>query len=88
MINISSAINTVIQRLKKTRSGSGVRMLTCKRDRSVTVTRTAEDKFKIVEQGFENREFDIAEKDLKKTLKALMKREFPRSRKVRISSVP
>jgi len=86
MIDISSAITTVMQRLKKAGTGNGIRMLTYKRDRHVTIIRTDIEHFRVVQHGFDNREFEIMEKELKKTLKTLLRREFPRSRKVRITS--
>ena len=88
MIDISSAITTVMQRLKKTEPGTGVKMLTYKRDRHVTIIRTDDNHYMITQHGFEKRNFQIMEKELKKTLKALLRREFPRSRKVRISQAP
>ena len=86
MIDISSAITTVMQRMKKATPGNGLRMLTYKRDRHVTIIRTDAGMYKIAQHGFENREFEVMEKELKKTLKSLLRKEFPRSRKVRIAA--
>jgi hypothetical protein len=88
MIDISSAIITVMQRLKKSGPGNGIRMLTYKRDRHVTIIRTDDNHYIVTQRGFENRKFTITDRELKKTLKTLLRREFPRSRKVRISQVP
>ena len=87
MVDISSAANTVIRRLAGVSEGSGIRMLTFKKDRSVTIIRIDAGTFRVIEQGFENREFVVEEKRLRKTVKNLLKREFPRSRKVRLSKV-
>ncbi len=87
MVDISSAANTVIRRLAGVSEGSGIRMLTFKKDRSVTIVRIDAGTFRVIEQGFENREFVVEEKRLRKTVKNLLKREFPRSRKVRLSKV-
>ena len=87
MVDIFSAANTVIRRLAGVPEGSGIRMLTFKKDRSVTIIRIDAGTFRVIEQGFENREFVVEEKRLRKTVKNLLKREFPRSRKVRLSKV-
>ncbi len=87
MIDISSAITHVMQHMKKTAIGCGLKLLTFKRDRHITIIRTGEAQYTIIEMGFENRTFEISQRELKKTLKTLLRREFHRSRKVRIAPV-
>jgi len=88
MIDISSVIPHVMQRMKNTAIGSGIKLLTFKRDRHITIIRTGDTRFTILENGYENRTFQIESvKELKKNLKTLLRREFPRSRKVRTASV-
>lgn len=59
-------------------------MQTYKRDRSVVVLRVGEDTYRLKEKGFEENTFETDFKGLKKLLKALLKREFPRSNKIRV----
>ena len=62
--------------------GESLILQTYKRDRSVTLTRLAGDRVLVVQKGFEVAEFEIDISKLKKTLKNLLKKEFPRSNKV------
>ncbi len=87
MIDISQAVNTVMRRMKKASPGSGIMLLTYKKDRHVAITLTDSGRLMVEEHGFEEQKFEIEQKALKKTLKTLLKREFPRSRKVHIKSI-
>ena len=69
MLDKSSAIETVIRKLKKVPVGRGLDLRTYKRDRSILILRTGEDSFKIVEDGFAQKQFTENLKGLKKLLK-------------------
>lgn len=84
MIDKAGAVPTILTRLKKLASGRELKLLTYKRDRSVVIRRVGEDAFHISEDGFETRTFTSDFKGLKKLLKTLLKREFPRSNKIRV----
>ncbi|NDV27855.1 hypothetical protein [Desulfovibrio sp. JC010] len=87
MLDKASAIETVIRKLKKLPVGRGLDLRTYKRDRSVVILRTAEDDFEVIEDGFDQQRFSEDFKGLKKLLKKLLKREFPRSNKIRVYDV-
>jgi hypothetical protein len=84
MLDITTLIPTVIARLKALAVGDCIDLRTYKRDRSVVIIRTSPDSFKVIEDGFfkDEMEADIAK--MPKLLKALVKKEFPRSNKVRL----
>ncbi len=84
LVNIESALRKVLNSLKKAQEGSGLEMLSYKRNRGITVLKESPDSFVLRERGYENREISCTSKELQRHLKAMMKREFPRSRKVRI----
>lgn len=87
MIDKASALETVLRKLKKIPLGSGLDLRTYKRDRSVVILRKGIDEFFVVEDGFSKESFSEDFKGLKKLLKKLLKREFPRSNKIRVYDV-
>mgnify|MGYP006449204415 CR=1 FL=1 len=84
LINIDTAIKRAIQMLRKLSAPQGVEILTYKRNRGVSVIREDEDLLAVRERGYEENEFSVSFNDLPKLLKSISKREFPRSRKVRV----
>ena len=86
MIDISAVIPTVLLKLKKLPVGHFLDLQTYKKDRSVTIVKRDDNNFLIIENGFNQEEFDVDAVKLKKTLKVLLKKEFPRSNKVRLYS--
>ncbi len=87
MIDKTSAIETVLRKIKKTVIGHGLDLRTYKRDRSVLILRTGDDTFLVVEDGFAKERFSTDLKGLRKILKKLLKIEFPRSNKIRVYEV-
>ncbi|WP_035075554.1 hypothetical protein [Maridesulfovibrio zosterae] len=87
MIDKTSAIEAVINKLKKIPVGRGLDLRTYKRDRSVIIMHTNEDLFSVIEDGFEKEQFSTDLKGMKKLLKKLLKREFPRSNKIRVYEI-
>ena len=55
-----------------------------KRDRSVLIIRVKEKEFQVIENGFHQEVFEVDLPGLRALLKKLIKREFPRSNKLRI----
>lgn len=84
MIDKAGAIPTILTRLKKLPTGRGLDLRTYKRDRSVIIRRTGDDAFTVAEDGFRTETFTTNFKGMKKLLKTLLKREFPRSNKIRV----
>ncbi len=81
----ATIIPTVIERLNKLKKGQCLDMRTFKRNRSVAIICTGNDCFNVIERGFHEESWEAlnAEK-IKRLLKTLLKREFPRSNKIRL----
>ncbi len=74
----------VLRLLTKADPSGGVELLSFKRDRSVAVFRLSDERYLLVEQGFTRQERIVDVSGLPRLLKAAIKREFPRSHKVRV----
>lgn len=84
MIDKATAVQTVYRKLAKLAVGQAIDLRTYKRNRSVVIKRTAEDEYEVVEKGFHEERFSTPLSGMKKLLKTLLKREFPRSTKIRL----
>lgn len=62
----------------------GVEILTYKRNRGITIIKVDDNTVSIRERGYEEKTFLADINTLAKQLKPIAKREFPRSRKVRV----
>lgn len=71
----------ILTRLDKLKPGQAVLLQPLKKDRSICIILSV-DSFHIIEQGFDKNEFMVEAKKIRKLLKTLCKREFPRSKKV------
>lgn len=84
MIDCDSFIDTARQRLKSLAPGQGLAIKTWKGDRQIILIKTAAG-CTVIEDGFQRGHHDSVPDDkLKKLLKTLAKREFPRSNKLRL----
>ncbi len=88
MIDMAGAIPAILTKAKKLPVGHGLDLRTFKRDRSVTIRKTGEDSFEVIETGYDHNRFQSDHKGLKRLLKTLLKREFPRSNKIRVYELP
>lgn len=84
LINIQSAIKRVQQIIRKIDPPQGVEILTYKRNRGVTIIKIDDETLSVLERGYEENTFQVSSDGLAKLLKSIAKREFPRSRKVRV----
>ena len=84
MIDKTRIVDTVCERLKTLPVSHCLDLRTYKRNRSVMIARLAEDDLLVVENGFFKERFRVKPQKLRKLLKTLMKKEFPRSRKIRL----
>ena len=84
LINIETAIKRVQQIIGKLSPPRGVEILTYKRNRGVSILLMEDGTLRVQERGYEENEFTSTIAELPKLLKSIAKREFPRSRKVRI----
>ena len=84
MIDKTTAIETVLQKVKKLESGHCLDLRTYKRNRSVVIKKISADDFLLVENGFEQAHYQTSFSKMGKILKLLLKKEFPRSTKIRL----
>ncbi|MBU0682308.1 MAG: hypothetical protein KKD73_12905 [Proteobacteria bacterium] len=85
MVDIGNVIPVVLKKMSQLEAGESLVLQTYKRDRSLTLVRIAKERILIIEEGFSRAEFEVNSANLAKVLKTLLKKEFPRSNKVRIS---
>lgn len=84
MIDKATALDTVFKRLKALEPGHCIDVRTYKRNRGVAIRRLEQDLFEVRESGYNDERFEVELKKMKKLLKTLFKREFPRSTKLRL----
>jgi hypothetical protein len=84
MLDKATALPALLRRLDKLPRGHALDLRTYKRNRSVLIRRTGADRYDVAEDGFRREDFSVPFSGLKKLLKTLLKREFPRSAKIRV----
>lgn len=84
MIDKTKIIDTVTTRLESLPTGHYLDMRTYKRNRSVLIIKLENDRLRVIQDGFDKQRYLITADKLKKLLKTLLKKEFPRSNKVRL----
>lgn len=88
LVDAGSCIASVLGRLKRTGIGGGVDIRPFKKDRSVLVRRLGDDEFEVLRDGFEQARYEeLDSAKLRRLLKTLLKKEFPRSNKVHVTAV-
>ncbi len=81
----ATIIPNVMERIGKLQKGQCLDMRTFKRNRSVAIICTGDDSFTIIERGFHEETWEeLTAEKIKRLLKTLLKREFPRSNKIRL----
>jgi hypothetical protein len=84
MIDKATALESVLRKLKKLPVGHCIDLRTYKRNRSLLIIHYQSEDFTIFEDGYETIEHNVKLKEVRKLLKTLFKREFPRSNKIRM----
>lgn len=84
MIDKTKIIDAVCQRLEKLPLGHYLDLKTYKRNRTVMIVKVDVKKVLVIEDGYFNEKFLITPDKLKKLLKTLLRKEFPRSQKIRL----
>ena len=84
MIDKTKIIDAVCERLEKLPIGHYLDLKTYKRNRTVIIVNKDEKKLLVIEDGYFKGKFKIESDKLKKLLKTLLKKEFPRSKKIRL----
>jgi len=87
LVNIDTSFRQILMRLKKCALSEGIEVLSYKRNRGVFIMLKSENEVLVMERGYVEKDIAVPLDDLQKTLKAIFKVEFPRSRKVRVSSI-
>ena len=82
--NIESVRKRIVNLLKKLTPPQGVEVLSYKRNRGIVLLLEDRTTVRCRERGYLDQEFCIGLHELEKQLKIMLKREFPRSRKVRL----
>ncbi len=84
LINIGSVRSQALRLLDRIEPPGGIELLSYKRNRSVAIIHQHDGGYLVREIGYEEQEV-VADRDqLPRLLKTVIKREFPRSRKVRL----
>ena len=84
MVDKTKIIDIVCERLKKLPLGHYIDLKTYKRNRTVIIVKVDEKKLLVIEDGYFKDRFLIKSDKLRKLLKILLKKEFPRSKKIRL----
>ena len=84
LVSIENGVRHALRLLKKCPEKGGVQIFSYKRNRSITVTKGISGSFVVREEGYHSEIREIDASELSKHLKTRFKREFPRSRKLRI----
>lgn len=84
MIDKTKIIDTVTKKIEKLPVGHYLEMKTYKRNRTVIIARIEANRLLVIENGYFKDRFLIKPDKLKKLLKTLLKKEFPRSKKIRL----
>lgn len=82
LINVAAVPKQISTLLSK--NIHGVELLTYKRNRGITITKDDKCLLHVRERGYHDEEWIVDQTGLAKLLKIVLKREFPRSRKVRL----
>lgn len=83
LVNIETALKDSIRLISKSPINGGIEIMSYKRNRTVALIRLTDKRVLLVEHGYADAETEINYEQLSKKLKSVLKREFPRSRKVR-----
>ena len=84
MIDKTNIIPALLERLDKMPVGHHLDIRPYKRNRSVVIVRKTEAVYEIIEEGFFSERFSVEVSKLKKTLRSVINKEFPRSHKIRV----
>ena len=84
MIDKTKIIDVVCERIGKLPVGHYLDMKTYKRNRTVIIAKKKEKELLVIEDGYFKGRFLIKPEKLRKLLKTLLKKEFPRSKKIRL----
>ena len=80
-------LHEVLARLSRLEEGGGLLLQPFKKDRAIFVI-LRDGMYQVLERGFARKDFVVDSKKIKKLLKRLCRKEFPRSNKVWLTRHP
>ena len=84
MIDKTKIIKAVTEKLKDLHLGHYLDLRTYKRNRSVIIVKKGHEDLLVIEDGHYQERFYLKQEKLKKLLRTLLRKEFPRSNKIRL----
>ncbi len=84
LVNIATVLADTRRLIKKTSPPGGVELLSYKRNRGISIIKKNSTHLELRERGYLDQKLIIPADRLVKELGTMIKREFPRSRKVRL----
>ena len=87
LLNAEGLLSRIMAVLAKTPPPGGITVLSYKRNRAIDILRLEGEKVWVRERGYSEGEQLTTLAELPRLLKALLKYEFPRSRKVRLCKI-
>jgi hypothetical protein len=85
LVNMATLIADCLRTLKQMQPPGGIELLSYKRNRGIAIIKKDNQLLEIREHGYEEQVIELTSEKLEKELKTMIKREFPRSRKVRLT---
>jgi hypothetical protein len=82
LVNIATILADTQRVLKKIKPPGGIGLLSYKRNRTFAIIKKDTDRLELREHGYRDQEFELPAEQLAKELKTMIKREFPRSKKI------
>lgn len=87
MVDLSNFIDFTFIKLRRLEINQGVSILTFKKDRKVSVIKRT-DFYDVIEDGFFKETFKaLDERGVRKLLKSMVKKEFPRSNRLHLAVI-
>lgn len=84
LVNIDNILQETCRNLKKLPVNAGIELMSYKRNRTIAIICLGSDSFQLRQKGYIEQTHIVQADDLHKALKKAVKKEFPRSRKVRL----
>ena len=84
MIDANGGYDHCLKRIRRLAAGEGFSLLTFKGDRGLHVERRTDGRLALMVFGFAPEECVLEDGEFRKKLKGIMKREFPRSNRLRV----
>ena len=84
LVSIESSLRRCLQTLQSIDPPGGIEVLSYKRNRGVRIFRTDDGFLKIIVRGYVSETIIAEQSRVEKLLRTIFRREFPRSRKVRL----